>query len=377
MFDSAYAILPTAKLERSDFHATASIQTGVVTAMKSPLMVAASTLEDEGWWREEGGAPARQLSVDAIRKVLRPNDACDLSFKRSLNPYRGCELGCIYCDARPAHALLGLSPNLDFETRIFHKPHAARLLRRELGKPGYCYSPTALGTSTDAYQPVERELLLTRNLLEVLYELRHPVTLMTKSSLILRDLDLLAIMARAGLAQVLISLSTLDSELAKKMEPRAASPQARLEAMHKLSAAGIPVGVVLAPLIPGLTDYEMEKMLAAAHDAGARSASYSILRLPRELLGTFDQWLLWHMPKQASRLMAILYGRYTCKAGYVQPANPIRGFQRYSDLLEQRYQLACQSIRFPGLPDLNASDFSAPQKAAPDSEAGDEQGSLF
>jgi DNA repair photolyase len=322
-------------------------------------------------------SPARQLSADAARKILRPAEASDFPFRQTINPYRGCELGCVYCYARPAHGLLGLSPTLDFATRIFHKNHAARLLRRELGKPGYQCLATALGTNTDVYQSAERELLLTRSLLEVLYELRHPVTLMTKSSLILRDLELLSIMARSGLAQVLISLCTLDNELARVLEPQAASPQARLETIRKLSAAGIPVGVVVAPVIPGLTDLGIEELLAAAYAAGARSASHAPLHLPRELLGEFDRWLMWHACKPVSRLNAVLYGRFACKAGKAPPANPIRGFEHYAGLIEQRFLLASQSLGFAGLPELNYEDFRASPKTVPELGNDDGQGHLF
>lgn len=325
----------------------------------------------------ENPAAATQLVADAARKILRPNDTLDSPFTLAINPYRGCALGCVYCYARPAHTLLGLSSTSDFNNRIFHKTHAARLLRRELGKPGYKYLTTALGTSTDVYQPAEGELLLTRGLLEVLYELHHPITVMTKSALILRDIELLAIMARSGLVQVLISLSTLDDELADKLEPHAAPPQERIETIRKLSEAGIPVGVMIAPVIPGLTDREMEEILVAAHEAGARSATYSVLRLPREMLGEFDRWVSWHAPKHVARLAAVLYGRYTGKTKQSQLVNPIRGFERYTDLLAQRFQFACETIGFPGLPELNFDDFRASPKTESDDEVNEDQGRLF
>ena len=370
-------ILPAPLFACPDRQTSAPFETRAASGTESRLVATASALEEEGWWREKWSAPARQLQVDATRKILRSREACDSPFKQSLNPYRGCELGCIYCCARPAHALLGLSPTLDFETRIFHKPHAARLLRRELGRPGYRYTSTVLGSATDAYQPAERELLLTRGLLEVLYELHHPVTVMTKSSLVLRDLELLAIMARSGLVQVLISLSTLDGDLAKKMEPQAATPQARLGAIRQISDAGIPVGVVLAPIIPGLTDQELENVLSAARQAGAHSARYSVLRLPCELLKSFDHWLLWNAPKHVARVMAVLYGRYGCKAERLPAANPIRGFKRYSHLLDERFKLASAAFGFAELPELNSRDFQASPKVAPDDEADHEQGRLF
>lgn len=329
--------------------------------------------EDEDGWHESGGTPARQRAVDRSKKVMRSSDRRDQPFPQSLDPYRGCELGCVYCCARASHGGLGHALDLDFETRIFHKPHAARLLRRKLGKPGYTCQPTAIGANTDAYQPAESELQLTRGLLEVLYELRHPVTLLTKSALVLRDRELLAIMARAGLAQVLISMNTLDADLARVLEPRAATPQARLDTIRALSEAGIPVGVVLAPVIPGLTDREIEELLAAAREAGARGASHTVLRLPHSLLAQFDQWLLWHAPKPVSRLLAMLYGKYGCKG----TGRRAGGLEHFAELLDQRFRHACKAIGFPGLPALNTGDFRAPPKVLAENEAGDEQGRLF
>ena len=347
------------------------------SALESHQEAIGNVLGDAGRCSAEEQVPGRQRLVDVGRKIIKTNDSCDLPFNQIINPYRGCELNCIYCCARPTHALLKLLPNTDSATPIYHKPHAARLLRRELGKPGYRYTSTLLGTEADPYQPTERELLLTRGLLEVFYELRHPITLLTKSSLILRDLALLAIMARSGLAQVLIQLATLDEELAEKLEPQATSPQARLAMIRQLSAAGIPVGVVLAPVIPGLTDRELENILEAAYAAGARSACYRVLRLPHELLGQFDHWLLWNAPKHVTRLMAILYGRYDCKAEQMPLANPIRGFKRYTDLLEERFKLACIAFGFTELPDVNDDDFRASPKIDSGEEADSEQGRLF
>lgn len=334
-------------------------------------------MEDEGWWREGAGSPIRQLMPDSSRVVLRRTDRYDQSFAQSLDPYRGCELGCVYCDARVAYASLGLSPNLDFETRIFHKPHAVRLLRRELGRPGYHCAPTAIGTHADPYQPVESELMLTRGLLEVLYELRHPVTLLTKSPLILRDRELLAQMARSGLVHVLTSLNSLDANVARMLEPQAASPQDRLNSMQALSDAGIPVGVVIAPVIPGLTDRDLEPMLAAAHAAGARSAKCAALRLPRALLGQFDQWLLWHATKPVSRLSAVLYGKYGCRLNTMKSPKRVGGLERFSELLDERFARACATLGFPGLPELNTAEFRAPQKAVTDDDTDDRQSCLF
>jgi len=333
--------------------------------------------EDDGWWREADGAPATQVFVDSAKSVLTHNDSPDLPFSLSLNPYRGCEHGCIYCYARPSHAFLGLSPGVDFETKIFHKPDAARLLRRELSQAGYACTPIALGTNTDAYQPLERKLRLTRGVLEVLHELKHPVTLITKSALVLRDVDLLAAMARQGLAQVMVSLTTLDVELARRLEPRAAAPHSRLEAMRGLSAAGIPVGVMFSPVIPGLNDHELEKCLAAAHDAGARAASYTVLRLPHEVHALFDQWLAWHAPDKASRIMAILYDMRGGKGNDPRFGSRMRGLGHFADLLAQRFRLAARRIGFTGLPELDCSQFRAPQKKIVDAPLASNQGQLF
>lgn len=333
--------------------------------------------DNGGWWREQAGTPPPQLFVDSTRSILSHHDSPDAPFSQSLNPYRGCEHGCIYCEARPAHAWLGLLPGSDFATRIFHKPHAARLLRRELGKPGYICSPIALGASTDVYQPVESALQLTRNLLLVLREHRHPLTLMTKSSLILRDLDLLAELARLGLLQVSISLTTLDEELARKLEPRAATPEARLKTIRQLSAAEIPVGVLCAPVIPGLTDQELEKLLAAARDAGASTASHRVLHLPKELLAMFDQWLSWHAPGKAARIMAILYNMRGDKVPGAHAGKRMRGLSHFSDLLDQRFRLAYQRLGFSGLPALDCSQFCPPTRSRASDKPPASQGNLF
>jgi DNA repair photolyase len=374
MADFLLIALPNPPLDHSDSNTPAAMEIGAST--ESRLVNIGSTLGGDGW-HAEGDAPSGQLLADVSRKIIRPFTSCDLPFQQSINPYRGCALDCVYCCARPTYASLKLSSNLDSVKQIFHQPHAARLLRHELSKPGYLCPPTLLGSDADPYQPAERELLLTRGLLEVLYELRHPITPITKSSLILRDLELLAIMARSGLAQVLIPFGTLDEALAKKLEPQAASPQARLAAIRQLSAAGIPVGVVFSPVIPGFNDRELENILGAAYAAGARSAHYSMLRLPHELLGQFDHWLLWNAPKHVTRIMAILYGRYDCKAERPLVANPIRGFKHYTELLEERFNLACLAFGFSDLPEVNASDFRASPKIVPEDEAEREQGRLF
>ncbi|CAN0095066.1 unnamed protein product, partial [Discosporangium mesarthrocarpum] len=243
------------------------------------------------------------VTTDTSRTVIARNDSPDIGFDRSINPYRGCEHGCVYCFARPSHAFLGLSAGLDFETKLFAKPDAAALLRRELAKPGYVPKTIAMGTNTDPYQPVEREMKITRQIIEVLAEHRHPVSIVTKSALVTRDIDILAPMAEQGLASVALSITTCDAKLARAMEPRASSPAKRLDAIRQLSRAGIPTGVMVAPVIPGLTDHELEAILIRAHDAGAERAGYILLRLPRELRDLFDEWLDVHVPDRKRRVL--------------------------------------------------------------------------
>jgi len=262
---------------------------------------------DDGW--EAGiaieGAPRfkTQVADEIAKSILSRNASPDIPFKVSLNPYRGCEHGCIYCFARPTHSYLGLSPGLDFETRLFAKVNAAELLRRELAKPGYQPEHIAIGVNTDAYQPCEREKRLTRQVLEVLSECNHPVGMITKSSLIERDIDLLAPMAAKGLACAAITLTTLDSEISRTLEPRAAAPARRLRTIRTLTEAGIPVSVSVAPIIPFVTEPEIERILEAARDAGAVSAHYTVLRLPFEVNPLFQEWLETHFPERAQRVM--------------------------------------------------------------------------
>ncbi len=268
------------------------------------------TAFDDGWATDDADdaprGPPTTLIVDRARSVIVRNASPDVPFAQSINPYKGCEHGCAYCFARPGHARLGLSPGLDFETRIAWKPDAPAVLRRELAAPGYRCQPIALGIDTDGWQPVERRLGLTRQLLEILAETRHPVSIVTKSALIERDVDLLADLARDGLVQVMLSITTLDPTLARKLEPRAASPARRLTTMARLHAAGVPVGVLFAPLIPAINDHEMESVLGAARAAGAESAGYVLLRLPHELKELFGDWLASHFPDRAGHVFSLL-----------------------------------------------------------------------
>src|SRR5271154_3919780 len=254
----------------------------------------------DGWYEEEIVEHLSETVLpDSARSVISTNNSPDVGFEQSINPYRGCSHGCVYCFARPTHAYLGLSPGLDFETRLFYKDNAAQLLRAELSKRSYRCKPIALGINTDGWQPLERRMMVTRSLLEVLAECRHPVTLVTKSTLILRDLDLLQDLARDSLVSVMVSITSLDAAIKRTLEPRAAAPQARLKVIEQLSAAGVPVGVLVAPVIPALTDHETEQILEAAHTAGATSAGYVLLRLPHEVKDLFREWLAEHYPERA------------------------------------------------------------------------------
>ena len=261
---------------------------------------------DDGWRdADEDATPiATEITIDRTQSIIARNESPDLGFDRSINPYRGCEHGCVYCFARPTHAYLGLSPGLDFETRILAKPKAADLLDRELRRTAYQCRPIALGTNTDPYQPVERGWRVTRSVLEVLRAFNHPFTIVTKSAMVVRDLDIIAPMAAARLAKVAISITTLDRRLARLMEPRAATPSKRLETVRRLTDAGVPTSVMVAPVIPALNDTEVEKILQEAAKSGAASASYVLLRLPLEIKDLFYEWLREHEPLKADRVIA-------------------------------------------------------------------------
>ncbi len=309
--------------------------------------------------------PPRRLETTVIpertRTIIARNDSPDVGFDRSINPYKGCEHGCIYCFARPTHSFLGLSPGLDFETKIFSKPDAARLLRDELGKPGYRCAILALGANTDPYQPVERELGITRSVLEVLHEHRHPVTIVTKSTAVLRDLDLLSSMARDDLASVNFSVTTLDPALARTMEPRAAAPHKRLEAMRALADAGVPVGVLASPMIPALNDAELERILEAAVAAGARWANYILVRLPYEVKDLFVEWLHAHYPQRAEHVLSLLRDMRGGRLNDPRFGERMRGHGPYADLLRKRFQVACRRLHLNDTrPTHDTSKFRAP-----------------
>src|SRR5204862_4432929 len=299
---------------------------------------------DDGWTPEERDAAELQASVteERARSIISRNDSPDIGFSQSINPYRGCEHGCIYCYARPSHAYLELSPGLDFETKLFAKTNAAELLRAELGKPGYRPSPIALGANTDCYQPIERKYRITRQILEVLAECEHPVTIVTKSALVERDLDLLAPMAQKNLVRVFVSIGTLDRELARKLEPRAASPQRRLDILRALSGAKVPCGVMVAALIPALNDKTMEQVLEAAAAAGAEEAAYVIMRLPNELKDLFKEWLAAHYPQRAEHVISIVHQMRGGKDNDPRCGTRMTGLGNYAALMAKRFELACR-----------------------------------
>jgi DNA repair photolyase len=317
---------------------------------------------DDGWGTLESlpETIATTLTVDTARRVITYNQSPDVPFDRSINPYRGCEHGCIYCFARPTHTWLGLSAGLDFETRLIYKPNAPERLKEELASPKYRCQPLALGINTDAYQPVERRLELTRSLLEVLSEAHHPVSIVTKSSLIERDLDLLAPMAADRLLQVSLSITTLSRPLARRIEPRAAAPQRRLQTIEKLAEAGIPTSVMVAPLIPVLTDSELETVLAAAKAVGARSADYVLLRLPHETKELFKEWLAANEPLKAEHVMQRVRDTRSGKEYDAAFGKRLRGEGLYANLLAQRFRLAKKRLGFAELPPFDTGLFTPP-----------------
>lgn len=293
---------------------------------------------------EPAGAPPTQVRVERARSIISYNQSPDIPFDRSINPYRGCEHGCIYCFARPTHAYLDLSPGLDFETQLVAKTNAAELLRAELAKPSYRCAPIALGVNTDLYQPIEKRYRLARQLLEVLWEHRHPCTLITKSQMVCDDLPLLAQMAREKLVKVMISVTTLDDDLKRRLEPRAASGHARLHAMARLADAGVPVGVNAAPMIPALNDSELEAILEAAKQAGAETASYILLRLPLEVAPLFEQWLHEHFPLRAAHVMSIIRQSRGGAAYDAQFHQRMRGTGVFAELLATRFRRAVRAL---------------------------------
>ena len=313
--------------------------------------------EADGDWLDEQTSidgpikPERtSVTVEQPRTIIARNRSPDIPFDQSINPYRGCEHGCIYCFARPSHAYLNLSPGLDFETRLFYKANAVELLEKELSHPRYVPKLIQLGANTDPYQPIERELGLTRGLLQVLQRFRHPVTLVTKSHTVLRDLDILADMSNSGLCQVFISLTTLDDELKRGLEPRAPSPAARLRAIASLAAAGVEVGVLAAPMIPAVNDHELEQIIRAAAAAGARSAGYVLLRLPNELKDLFEGWLRDQLPLRADHVLSRIRAMRGGRLNDAQFGSRFHGQGVEAQLLRKRFDLITRRLQLHGFP---------------------------
>jgi DNA repair photolyase len=297
---------------------------------------------DDGWYQEEEGAASLPETVlpDRAKSVITTNNSPDVGFEQSINPYRGCSHGCVYCFARPTHAYLGLSPGLDFETKLFYKDNAVELLRAELSRRNYVCKTIALGINTDGWQPLEKRLQVTRGVLAVLAECRHPVTIVTKSALVVRDLDLLQDLARDHLVSVMVSITSLDNDIKRTLEPRTASPLARLKVIEQLSTAGVPVGVLVAPVIPSLTDHEMEHILQAAKAAGASSAGYVLLRLPHEVKDLFREWLAEHYPDRANHVMSLINQSRGGKDYQAEFGTRMVGTGVFAQLLRKRFDVA-------------------------------------
>ena len=300
---------------------------------------------NDGWYQQEAPVSVGETVLpDKARSVISSNDSPDVGFEQSINPYRGCSHGCIYCFARPTHSYLGLSPGLDFETKLFYKENAVETLKRELSKRGYVPKPIALGINTDGYQPLEKRLEVTRGILQVLANCRHPVTIVTKSALVVRDLDLLTSLAADRLVSVMVSITSLDNDIKRTLEPRAASPHARLRVIEELARAGVPTGVLVAPVIPAITDHEMEDILSAARQAGAERAGYVLLRLPHEVKTLFREWLVEHYPDRAKHVMSLINQARGGKDYDAQFGTRMRGTGAYADMLRVRFQLARRKL---------------------------------
>ncbi len=330
--------------------------------------------EDDGWQSAlldvDAPRPRTEVSDERARSVITRNDSPDIHFTQAMNPYRGCEHGCIYCFARPSHSYLNLSPGLDFETRIRAKGNLAEVLRAELARPGYAVNPINIGSNTDPYQPVEKRLRLTRAALEVLAACHHPCTLVTKNAMVERDLDLLAPMAERGLVQVFVSVNSLDNRLAARLEPRASAPHRRLRAIANLAGAGVPVGVLVAPIIPALNDRDMEAVLARAAEAGARCAGYTTLRLPWELKTLFRQWLELHVPQRAEHVMSLVRQMNGGREYDADFRTRMRGQGVFAQVLKRRFEVACRRHGFASTRslELDATQFVPPRAASPQGE---------
>jgi DNA repair photolyase len=321
---------------------------------------------DDGWASlERLDALKTNIHTEKPRSIITKNESPDISFDRSINPYRGCEHGCVYCFARPTHAYMGLSPGLDFETELFVKEGAAQLLERELSAQNYTPKVIAIGTNTDPYQPVEKRWRVMRSVLEVLARAKHPVAIVTKSALVLRDLDLLADMAKDGLAKVAFSVTTLDPKLARLMEPRAATPARRLDAMEKLAAAGVPVAVMTAPVIPAVNDDEIEAILARAHAAGAREAGYILLRLPLEVRDLFSEWLVQHFPDKARHALSLVRSTRGGKTYDASFGKRMTGDGPYAWMIGRRFEVAAKRLGFSQSTTKLRTDLFEPPRRGP------------
>jgi DNA repair photolyase len=329
---------------------------------------------DDGWYQDEVVEnPAETVLPDRARSVITSNDSPDVGFDVSINPYRGCSHGCIYCFARPTHSYLGLSPGLDFETKLFYKADAVKILEAELAKPRYVCKTIALGINTDGYQPLEKRLEVTRGILAVLERCRHPVTIVTKSALIVRDIDLLSSLAKDQLVSVMVSVTSLSNDIKRTLEPRTASPAARLKVIEQLTQAGIPVGVLVAPVIPAITDHEIEDILSAARAAGASRAGCVLLRLPHELKILFREWLAEHYPDRAKHVMSLINQSRGGKDYDSQFGTRMRGTGPYADLLRTRFDLAKRKLGFDDAEDryeLNTQLFKPPRPDTPQLSLG-------
>ncbi len=330
--------------------------------------------EDDGWFvdGEPASPPRTQVTEESARSIISRNDSPDISFSQSINPYRGCEHGCSYCFARPSHSYLELSPGLDFETKLYAKTNAAELLRTELAKRSYVCSPITIGVNTDCYQPIERKYRITRRIIEVFAECGHPFSIITKNALVERDLDLLAPMAARNLVKVYFSVTSLDNRLAARMEPRASAPHRKIQAIKAVSAAGVPVGVMFAPVIPMLNDPELEAVLEAAREAGATSAGYVLLRLPHELQKLFPEWLQIHYPQRAAHILSLMSQMHGGRVYNAEYGTRQTGQGPFAQLIARRFKLAYQRLGFEGGREkiLDTSQFVAPRPASP-------QGQLF
>ncbi len=332
--------------------------------------------EDDGWQSllldEQAPRPRTEVTEERARSVITRNDSPDIHFTQALNPYRGCEHGCIYCFARPSHSYINLSPGLDFETKLRAKSNLAEVLRLELSRPGYVVSPINIGSNTDPYQPIERRWRLTRAALELLAECHHPCTIVTKNAMVERDLDILVPMARERLVQVFVSVNSLDNHLAAKLEPRASAPHRRIKAIRTLAEAGVPVGVLVAPIIPALNDSDMEAVLEQAADAGARCAGYTTLRLPYELKALFREWLTLHVPQRAAHVMSLVQQMHGGRDYDSDFTTRMRGQGVFAELIRRRFDVACRKHGFGRARELwlDTSRFVPPRKPSP-------QGQLF